>query len=74
MSEIGHCADGIGTTVWRCVPLSFEREDSHVANLQADADLHTIQTNHRDAVPEMRRADAARTDRAARSQLQSADL
>ena len=27
MSEIGHCADGIGTTVWRCVPLSFERED-----------------------------------------------
>ena len=53
---------------------SFEREDSHVANLQADADLHTIQTNHRNAVHDMRRADAARTDRAARSQLQFADL
>jgi hypothetical protein len=55
-------------------PLSFEREDSHVANLQADADLHTFHAYHRDAVHDMRRADAARTDRAARPQLQFADV
>ena len=46
----------------------------HVANLQADADLHTFSGHHRDAVHDMRRADAACTDRAARPQLQSLDL
>jgi hypothetical protein len=73
MSGIGHCVDGIGPTAWRCVPLSRAR-GFHVANLQADADLHTLSIHHRDAVHDMRRADAARIDRTARPQLQSADL
>jgi hypothetical protein len=74
MSEIGHRADGIRFISVALRPLSFEREDSHVANIQADADLHTLQTHHRDAVHNVRRADAARIDRAARPQLQFADL
>lgn len=74
MSEIRQGAVVFGSTSVALRPLSFEREDSHVANLQADADLHTFQTDHRDALPEMRRADAARIDRATRPQLQFADV
>jgi hypothetical protein len=74
MSEIGHRADGIRFISVALRPLSFEREDSHVANIQADADLHTLQTHHRDAVHNVRRADAASIVRAARPQLQFADL
>jgi hypothetical protein len=74
MSKIRQGAVVLGSTSVALRPLSFEREASHVANLQADADLHTFQTNHRDAVPEMRCADAARIDRATKRQLQFADL
>ena len=74
MSEIGHCAGGIRFISVALRPLTFEREDSHVANLQADADLHTLSSHHRDAVHRLRRANAARIDRAARPQLQFADL
>jgi hypothetical protein len=61
-------------TCWRCVPLFFRARGSHAANIQADADLHTFSSHHRDAVPAMRRADAAGSDRATRPQLQPADI
>ena len=73
MSKIRQDAVVLGSSVWRCVP-SFEREDSHAGNLPADTDLHAFHTDYRDAVHEMRHADAARIDRAPRPQLQSADL
>jgi hypothetical protein len=53
---------------------SFEARGSHAANIQADADLYTFSSHHRDAMPEMRRADAAGFDRATRPALQSPDL
>jgi hypothetical protein len=55
-------------------PLIFRVRGFHAANIQADADLHTLSSHHRDAMHDMRRADAARIDRTARPQLQSADL
>jgi hypothetical protein len=61
-------------TCWRCVRLFFRARGSHAANIQADADLHTFSSHHRDAVPAMRRADAAGSDRATRPQLQPADI
>jgi hypothetical protein len=63
-----------GSSAWRCVPPLSSARIHNVANIQADADLHTVQTHHRDAVHDMRGADAARTDRATRPQLQFADL
>jgi hypothetical protein len=63
-----------GVIARRCVPLFFRARGSHAANIQADADLHTFSSHHRDAVPAMRRADAAGFDRATRPQLQPADL
>jgi hypothetical protein len=62
------------SSAWRCAPPLSSARIHNVANLQADADLHTLSSHHRDAVHEMRRADAARTDRATRPQLQFADL
>jgi hypothetical protein len=73
MSESGHNAEGISAIAWRSVPF-FRDEDIHAANVPADADLYTLPTHDRDAVPEVRRADAARFDRATRPQLQPADL
>lgn len=74
MSEIGQYAAVLQCDCVALRPLSFEREDSDAADIQADADLHTLSTHHRDAVHDMRRADAAYIDRAARPELQSADL
>jgi hypothetical protein len=74
MSEIRQSAAVLWCTCWRCVPLFFRARGSHAANIQADADLHTFSSHHRDAVPAMRRADAAGSDRATRPQLQPADI
>lgn len=63
-----------GAIAWRCVPHSFRARGSHAANIQADADLYTFSSHDRDAMPEMRRADAPGFDRAARRQLQPVDL
>jgi hypothetical protein len=52
----------------------FRARGFHAANIQADADLHAISSHHRDAVHEMRYADAARINRAAKPQARSADL
>jgi hypothetical protein len=74
MSEI---RQGTVALAYHCVALRsliFRARGFHAANIQADADLHTLSSHHRDAVHDMRRADAARIDRTARPQLQFADL
>ena len=43
-------------------PTRSDRLGLQIVRTLADADLHTFQTDHRDAVHEMRRADAAHTD------------
>jgi hypothetical protein len=55
-------------------PHSFRARGSYAANIQADTDLYAFSSHDRDAMPEMRRADAAGFDRATRRQLQPADL
>jgi hypothetical protein len=75
MSEIRQSAVALQ---YHCValrsPVILRARGFHAANIQADADLHTLSSHHRDAVHDMRRADAARIDRTARPQLQFADL
>src|ERR1700682_597495 len=46
----------------------------NAAYIPADADLHALSNQHRNALHEMRRADEAGPDRATRSKLRCADL
>jgi hypothetical protein len=67
VSGIGH--NDVGSVAF---PLGIRGHDD--ADTSADADLHTLSDYHRDAVHQMRDADAAGLDRAARPEFRSAHL
>ena len=70
MSGIWHIDSGPEKSV--AFPLGIRAYDAE--HVTADADLHPLSGHHRNALHQMRRADAAGADRAAQAALRLADL
>jgi len=59
---------------WVALRFLFRIRDLDAADTPADADLHPLSNDDRDALYQMRRADEVGHDRAARAELRFADL